>query len=81
VVDITLRARGGYLGINCQEDATAQEQRPPLLPHRWTLLNLPAEQIEQDLQGCLRAIGAALLELGGSVLNAPAHAAGDPAQG
>jgi hypothetical protein len=72
VVDITLRARGGYLGINCVEDATAQEQRLPLQPHHWSLLNLQAEQIEQDLSGCLRRIGAALIELGGSVLNLPA---------
>lgn len=72
VVDITLRARGGYLGINCVEDSTAQERPLPLQPHRWSLLNLATDQIEQDLPGCLRQIGAALLELGGSVLNVPA---------
>jgi hypothetical protein len=72
MIDITLRARGGYLGINCVEDATAQEHRLPLQPHRWSLLNLATEQIEQDLSGCLRQIGAALIELGGSVLNVPA---------
>lgn len=77
VIDITLRARGGYLGINCVEDATAQERRLPLQPHRWSLLNLPAEQIEQDLPGCLRQIGAALIELGGSMLNVPALEGGE----
>jgi hypothetical protein len=54
------------------EDTTAQEGHLPLQPHRWSLLNLAAEQIEQDLPGCLRQIGAALIELGGSVLNVPA---------
>ena len=54
------------------EDTTAQERPLPLQPHRWSLLNLATEQIEQDLPGCLRQIGAALLELGGSVLNVPA---------
>lgn len=67
-VDLTLRARGGYLGVNCVEEARAQESR--LLPtaERWALLNLPAAQIRSDLDGCLRQIGAALLELGGSML-------------
>ncbi len=72
LIDITLRARGGYLGINCVEDGqatTAQEGRLPLQPQRWSLLTLPAARIEQDLPGCLRQIGAALIELGGSVLN------------
>jgi hypothetical protein len=76
LVDITLRARGGYLGINCVEDAAThqmQEDSRLLPPHHWSLLNLPVERIEQDLPGCLRQIGAALIELGGSVLNAPAQ--------
>lgn len=75
MVDITLRARGGYLGINCVEDTparTAQEQALPRQPHGWSLLNLPAARIEHDMAGCLRQIGAALIELGGSVLNLPA---------
>jgi hypothetical protein len=63
------------------EDATAQEQRLPLQPHRWSLLNLPAEQIEQDLPACLRRIGAALIELGGSVLNLPAAEVGQNGEG
>ena len=36
------------------------------------------EVIEQDLPGCLRQIGAALIELGGSVLNMPALEAEPP---
>jgi hypothetical protein len=74
VIDITLRARRGYLGINCVEDETAQERGLPMQPHRWSLLHLTTECIEQDLQGCLRRIGAALIELVGSVLNVPAEA-------
>ena len=68
-VDITLRARGGYLGINCVEDAAAQERRLPPLRERWEVIDLPVSRIAQDLNGCLRAIGAALIGLGGSVLN------------
>lgn len=68
VVDIALRARGGYVGIDCVEDAAAKERRTPLLlQQRWSLLMLPAESIAQDLDGCLRQIGAALIELGGTV--------------
>jgi len=70
-VDITLRARGGYLGIHCVEDATAQERSLPLLSDRWEVLRLPVSQIQQDLNGCLRRIGAVLINLGGSVLNTP----------
>ena len=68
-VDITLRARGGYLGINCVEDAAAQERPLPPLRERWSVIDLPVSRIVQDLDGCLRVIGAALIELGGSVLN------------
>lgn len=68
-VDITLRARGGYLGINCTDDASTQETRWPPLPERWELLYLSTNRIQQDLNDCLRQIGAALIHLGGSVLN------------
>lgn len=70
-VDITLRARGGNLGIVCgdQPTTTAQERRPR--PERWELLWLPTRHIESDLDGCLRQIGASLITLGGSVLNQP----------
>ncbi|MFN8494773.1 MAG: hypothetical protein U0350_44635 [Caldilineaceae bacterium] len=68
-VDITLRARGGYLGINCTDDAGTQETRWPPLPERWELLHLSTTRIQQDLNDCLRQIGAALINLGGSVLN------------
>ena len=70
-VDITLRARGGYLGVNCVEDIGAQERGPLAQAERWEILNLPAARIAQDLDACLRQIGAALILLGGSVLNAP----------
>jgi hypothetical protein len=68
-VDIALRARHGYLGINCTEDATAHEARLPQVGEQWSLLQLPSSQIQEDLEGCLRRIGAALIALGGSVLN------------
>lgn len=79
VMDITLRARGGYVGIRCVEEegggsSTAREQPPAPLrapvapaPPRWSLLALETEKIVQDMDGCLRRIGAALIELGGSV--------------
>lgn len=68
-VDLTLRARGGYLGIRCNEDAGTQEARHHPMPDRWELLHLSTAHIQQDLNGCLRQIGAALINLGGSVLN------------
>lgn len=72
-VDITLRARGGNLGIVCGEPpaASAQESRPRLRSERWELLWLPIRRINDDLDGCLRQIGASLITLGGSVLNQP----------
>lgn len=68
-VDIALRARSGTLAINCRDEFCAQEARPLLLAERWALLTLPTSHIENDLDGCLRRIGSALLGLGGSVLN------------
>lgn len=68
-VDIALRARGGYLGINCREEGATQEVRPVATSDRWELLHLSTLRIQQDLPGCLRQIGAALIHLGGSVLN------------
>jgi len=70
-VDITLRARGGYLGINCDDELSAQESRQTLLAERWEFLHLSASTISTDLNGCLRQIGAALLRLGGSMLHQP----------
>ncbi len=69
-MDISLRARGGYLGIRCTEETGTQEIRPLALAERWELLTLSTSRIENDLHGCLRQIGAALISLGGSVLNA-----------
>ena len=68
-VDITLRARGGYLAINCSDERSAQELRQPMLADRWEVLCFSTAQIQQDLVGCLRQVGAKLIELGGSVLN------------
>ena len=68
-VDITLRARGGYLAIQCNDERSTQELRPPLLADRWEWLCFSTTQIQQDLAGCLRQVGAKLIELGGSVLN------------
>jgi hypothetical protein len=70
-VDITLRARGGNLGIVCAEPPAGhtQERRPRA--ERWELLWLPIRRIDSDLDGCLRQIGASLIMLGGSVLNQP----------
>lgn len=73
-VDITLRARGGYLGIRCSNDpdarAKTREMRPIPSPARWELLWLPADQLELHMDECLRRVGAALIDLGGSDLNA-----------
>jgi hypothetical protein len=65
-VDIALRARGGYLGIQCQEDDSVQERRPNRPPAPWTLLSLTTDRIQEDMAGCLRLIGATLIDLGGS---------------
>lgn len=70
-IDITLRARGGYLGITCQDERTTQESRAPVAADRWEFLVLPEAHIATNLDGCLRQIGAALLRLGGSMLHQP----------
>lgn len=66
-VDITLRARGGYLGIQCRDEHRTQEQGFHRPPPPWTLLTVKPDAIEQDLNGCLRRVAAALIDLGGSV--------------
>jgi hypothetical protein len=72
-VDIALRARGGNLGIVCRDEppSSAQERRLPDGRERWELLRLSTAAIDADLDGCLRQVGAALISLGGSVLNQP----------
>ena len=67
-VDITLRARGGYLGIRCKYDLGPKENANPLPPTRWEFLSFTPGQLVSDLDGCLQHIGAALIELGGSDL-------------
>ncbi len=68
-IDITLRARGGYLGIDCTEQTRTRESGILPLADRWEFLSLSTSLIEHDLKGCLRQIGAALVNLGGSNLN------------
>ncbi len=67
--DITLRARRGYLGINCDDETVTREIRSVRTTECWEFLRLSPGQIAGDLDGCLRQIGAALIRLGGSVLN------------
>jgi hypothetical protein len=66
-IDIALRARGGYLGIDCSDDSLTREATPAWPTERWELLHFSPERITLDLAGCLRQIGAALLALGGTV--------------
>jgi hypothetical protein len=77
-LDITLRARGGQVGIVCADPdlpgAVTQEAAAPRPGERWELLWLPPRRIEHELDLCLRQVGAALINLGGSVLNQPAPA-------
>ncbi len=70
-VDIALRARGGYVGVRCSDGGATRESRPLALPERWELITFSASQIESDLDGCLRRVGAALIGMGGSLLNQP----------
>lgn len=70
-MDITLRARGGYLGIRCLDADRTSEASLVTLADRWEVLHLSSAQIEQDLAGCLRQVGAALIQLGGSNLYEP----------
>lgn len=67
--DIALRARNGYLGIRYGDGEDAV--RDAALPERWRLLRLAPEQIAGDLNGCLRRIAAALIDLGGALDTVP----------
>ena len=64
-VDIALRVRNGHLGIQLEEANDMREAAEP--SDRWTILRIPESRIEADLEGCLRTIGAALVDLGGSL--------------
>jgi len=64
-VDIALRVRNGYLGIRLDEASDMREAQEPA--DRWTILRIPESQIAVDLEGCLRAVGSALVDLGGSL--------------
>lgn len=81
-MDITLRARSGYLGIRVTDDKSLRERNPsewasPVPPifnpasqsERWEFLHLSPLEIEQDLNDCLRRIGRSLITLGGSALS------------
>lgn len=71
-VDITLRARRGYLGIRCTaEKSVTQEQTVQYMDHAWVLLELSEAQIRSDLEGCMRRIGSWLIELGGGLDTRP----------
>lgn len=67
-VDITLRVRKGNLGIRLEEANDIREGMPP---EPWTILRIPDSQIESDLRGCLQAIAAALVDLGGTLDSKP----------
>ena len=64
-VDIALRVRNGHLGIQLEDANDMREAPEPA--DRWTILRIPESQIATDLEGCLRTIGAALVDLGGSL--------------
>jgi len=68
-VDITLRARGGYLGVQCRETSVTHEAPHLPLPDRWQMIHLPPAEIERDLNRCLRRIASGLIALGGSDLS------------
>lgn len=68
VMDVTLQARGGYLGIRCREDRRTAEARSRVLAERWETLELEPDMLAGDLNGCLRRVARALLTLGGSDL-------------
>ncbi len=67
-VDIALRVRSGYLGIRLEDTNDVREAAPP---DRWTILRIPDSHIVSDLQGCLREIGRALIDLGGALDSKP----------
>ena len=67
-LDITLRARGGYLGICCDERSSTHESGHISLPDRWEVLHVPIREIERDMDACLRRIATNLIHLGGSNL-------------
>jgi len=81
-MDITLRARSGYLGIRITDDKLLRESVPsdfsapvpPLFnaspqPDRWEILHISPRELDLDLNDCLRQIGRALITLGGSALS------------
>lgn len=68
-LDITLRARGGYLGIRCDDGSLTQESGHMPLPDRWEVMHMAINEIEHDMDACLRRIAAHLIHLGGSDLN------------
>lgn len=71
-VDIALRVRNGHLGIRLEEGNDVREAPEP--GDRWTILRIPESQIASDLEGCLEAVGAALVDLGGTLDSKPGRA-------
>ncbi len=71
-VDIALRAQGGYLGIRLSPEETGTRER--MVRYRgepWLVLEVSQARLQEDLEGCLREIGVALLELGGAMDTRP----------
>lgn len=70
-VDIALRVRSGYLGISLEDESAVREAD---LPNGWTILQIPGSRVAEDLPGCLREIGRALVDLGGTLDSKPGPA-------
>jgi len=70
-VDIALQVRSGYLGIQLEDESTVREG---MSSERWTILRISSSHITSDLQGCLREIGRALVDLGGALNSKPGPA-------
>ena len=68
-VDITLRVRNGYLGIRLDEAQRCSGGNAAGIVGQFC--RIPDSQIASDLQGCLRTIGAALVDLGGALDSKP----------
>ena len=49
---------GGYLGINCIEDISAQEACLPPLAERWSLLNLPVRRSSKTWKGACAGLAS-----------------------
>lgn len=64
-VDIALRVRNGHLGIRMDESSDMREASESL--DGWTILRISENRVATDLEGCLREVAAALVDMGGSL--------------